>query len=331
MFKLKLKRKIIKARKAKKKAIVTNDFESAAMYRDEEKKLFAKIQKSKASSGQRSVSFLKLYSFYSYGLIVQRTNSKIPDRIEYYPFATWMNILFKAGIKSYSNINAQWSRSEQSKNQLFEQATDYYILGLVLKFLSTQNGWYTLDRSMILGLLPHNCFLNEFTARPSSNLFFPANDNPDASIHYAMDKENQIIGFFECFDYNFPYQCKAYFQKGNYIFNTPFFSLKFKAKYIEKPAYMLPADYAKYYLGFERNSDGRKLQLSFVAQLKLKIFFPWNWHYFRTLRLLKLQIIETFSADHYFQQFNWQTIRMQSKIVENILVKLSKEKPDQNT
>lgn len=320
----KLHRQYKKVRNLKIHAVREKSFESAASYRDQEKEILKQITLLKKK--QRSFWIKKLlyivvkhYSFN--GFYVQPSKKQIPVRIDLYPFATWLNIYLESSIAESSEMSCHWENHslyhQANSNDLIKQASEYFIILFICQNLSSVYEKYSVTRSNIEDLLETNALFRLFTLHPQHRKNFNNfQELPNVKTYFAKDEKGNINGLYERFEYLFSYPCT--FKRINKAvqFSTPYFNLHITVNH-PNLVYPLPLDYARYYLGFKRNS-GRRVSAQFILFFKWRIGLPWNWKYINQTKALIDEIKEAFCGDHYFKNLDWENKRVLGRIISNI-------------
>ncbi|MFA9392561.1 MAG: UvrB/UvrC motif-containing protein [Prolixibacteraceae bacterium] len=330
-FNTKHLRKKADAFRAKKiEAVRQQDFEGAAYYREVEKKLEARLKPSVLRVKWKLIFELvkiKLYEMNAtelYGFFVQSSKESFPVSIEDVYFSVCLHNYFAASCAESNYLAKIWKGeqvNERIRENLVEQATEYFFIRSLLSFLSQSNGSFHLDRTNIKTVLNTNLFLNLFSTPTTKRKPFQ-NGEYDQNIksNFALSDEKEILGFYEAFDYTFRYKCSLERENRCLVISTPYFEIKLRIFFSMKNTLLLPLHYSEYYLGFKKNS-GHRINAYLKVSLKLRMIFPWNWHYIKTLKELRTELKEAFSAKHYFEKLNWEPIRIQSRIIENLLNK----------
>ncbi len=320
-----LNRKQHETRKKKIKAVKSQNFEEAAHLREKEKMITNRIRKIREEKimyrkKARCSPWVKEYSIKA--CFVQPAVGELPVRIEFYPYATWLNIYLIATINELKRIEYLWKHmkfKQKSKTKnIIELASEYHLIDLIFQYLECKHGIFTIDRNQIHSYLESNPIFNLITLHPKERQNFTI-DDADANIRscYSYDDNQNINGFYKRFSYDLPFKCSLTQNDGQVIITSSLFSIYIKVNF-DFDAYTLPFEYAKYYLGFKKSS-GRKVHFHIMYQLKWRMALPWNWKYKKKLRKLQKAIEEDISADHYFKTIDWKQMRMQAVITENII------------
>lgn len=256
-----------------------------------------------------------------YGLFIQQKKNDNPVRCEGYPFSEWLNICIQAIIAEKPLTKKLWEDNIFEKRKLIEEATEYYFIMLVLSHFNdySEKGKYELTRLDVASLIRSNRFLDLFSMPMQDRKSFN-DDDIESGVKFKCitDINNNITALFEEFDYKFPYECKLQREGALVIFSTPFMILKFRISYNGSGAH-LPIDFCKFYLGFKKNSGQR---VNAAIQLSIKwpiLLLPKYWQNIDSIFSLKKYLHESFSSESFFNSFDWKSIHMQSRIIENII------------
>ncbi len=328
MFRIyKLKRDIKKVRTDKLKRIKERNFEAATFLRDKEKKLQNKIANlqtktklnEKLQKRLKSLLYIRIYEKI-YGLFIQKGKTRIPVRCEGYPYSNWLNIYLQAIFAEKPLMKNLWEENLQERKKLIEEATEYYLITLILTHLSeySEKEKYEITRFDVDSLTSSNRYLNLFSTAMNKRKIFDGEEiDKSLTFKYATDENNNIAGLFEEFHYKFQYKCNLKKEGSVIILETPFMILKLKVRY-NYNAIHLPIDFCRFYLGFKKNS-GQRVNLAIQRSIKWTVFLiPKYWKYIKPFFSLKELLTENFSSSYFFNSFDWNTLYIQSRIIENI-------------
>lgn len=260
------------------------------------------------------------------GFFIQNEKYSFPVRCEGYPYSEWLNIYFQAALAESAELSRIWKDPlvpQTEKDQLVSEATEYYFITILLMHFNSiifeKIHATTLQRDDIPEILKTNRFLELFSRpREERAMFSNVEISKELSTQFSSHEPNEDFAFFEEFRINLPKRSR-FFRKNNWlILDTPLFKLQFHASY-DGHAIGLPIDFARYYLGFKKNT-ARRVNAVIKTRIKFRaLFYPRSWHYFNNLFNGIEFTEECFSEFHFFKKINWDQIYTQSRVIENIL------------
>jgi hypothetical protein len=260
------------------------------------------------------------------GFFIQNEKYSVPVRCESYRYSEWLNIYFQAALAEDAELARIWKDplvSQTEKDKLISEATEYFfitsLLSLFKKCFSVRNRTTTLTRNNIPEILRSNRFLELFSRpREQRPMFANVEINKELSIQFSSHEPNEAFAFFEEFCFTLPKRSR-FLREGKWlILDTPLFKLQFHASY-DGYAIGLPIDFARYYLGFKKNT-ARRVNAVIKTRIKLRaLFYLRSWHLINDLFNGIELTEESFSKFHFFKKINWDQIYTQSRVIENIL------------
>jgi hypothetical protein len=259
------------------------------------------------------------------GFFIQNGKDSVPARCEGYPYSLWLNIFFRAAFAEDAELACIWRDKmglQAEKDKLISEATEYFfitsLLYLFQKPFSVKNRSTILTRNDIPEILRTNRFLELFSRpREERSMFSNVLINKELSTQFSSHEPNEDFAFYEEFCFSLP-KGSHFFREGKWLFlDTPLFELKFYTSY-DGCAFGLPLDFARYCLGFNKNT-ARRVNAVIQTRIKLRaLFYPRSWHYINDLFNGIEFTEESFSESHFFKKINWDQLYTQSRVIENI-------------
>lgn len=256
------------------------------------------------------------------GCYIIKEDGGIPIQIERYLFSHYLNIYFHAALSENKELSDFWKDSNTSrleKEKLVTEAVEYYFTGSFLEWLEKKENnsdeRITFNRGNIPELVTTNRFLELFS-KPIERRSVFINEKVDLNFrtHTVLNDNKEIIGLFENFQFLLPFEVSIKRDNQTLIFESSEFKLKLtihtKGPQGYSLGYGLPVDFSKYYLGFTKNTaKGINLEITLSESLEKPLGFNDFISDFES----------AFSAEKFFSDYDWESLCIQARMVENIL------------
>lgn len=327
MFKsLRLKKQLRLEKELKIQEVKNQNFDSAALHREKELEILHQLQstrKGKLYKGIKSLFHIRK-SEYLYGIYIQKKETDLPIYLPFYYFSREINHYLECFFAEHPAFRFDWNELAHKRRSMIKGVTEYYFITEILDHFTRwgcdplkNNSHHELRRDDIEDILESNVFLRIFSTPIEYRKLFTEYFGNDITYATPKQENGNPAGYYHKFQYKLPYQLKLERAKGKYVISTPFLILKFSVRCGAEER--LPRDFGQLFLGFDIVKVPR---IDFQIDMYIRwpvLIFPKYWKYLKTIRTLNQRLRESFSSEYYFRSFDWKSIYMQSRIVENLL------------
>jgi len=281
--------------------------------------------------------FRKQHQTYKFeGFIVFNKKDFLPVFCDGYKYSESLKMNFDAAFVENKAMNHIWFSEKQSqneKNNIIIEATEYYLIDLLSTHLKDyfytkeidQSLIETISRNDIPSILLKNRFLELFSKPMNQREAFlkkiEKNESEDSEIRgkILFMSLGRFGPLFKNFEFVLPTKSKVSKTDNVLFIDTPRFILSFQVNY-QGFGTVLPRGFEKYYLGFESYDefDVNEIEVKVQFDFKPSSYFSLKgWNYYEWADDFVEKADQYFSAETYFNKIKWSTVYTQIKALEN--------------
>jgi hypothetical protein len=262
---------------------------------------------------------------YMTGVLIQSKKEDIPVKVDRYLFSAMANNYFEAAFAEEPELENIWKNPEipqAQKSLLIRDVAEYYFLDMFLDWFSHGKcncpGFMKTDMKEFEVSLNGNTFWRIFTRPMEERAVFNGEQRKEGVTQYSVSDDNGNLKAL-CHDFQpfLPVEVSFYRYNKGLIINGDGFEILLRVLY-EGCRFPLPEGFARYYLGFRKNSGIRiNMELSFYKQKR-----SWNeshQSFFKKLAGFLEFFKESFSFDHFLKKYDWENLLIQSEIFDRLL------------
>jgi len=262
---------------------------------------------------------------YLTGVLIQPTKEDIPVKVDRYLFSAMAHNYFQAAFAEEPELENSWNNLEippSQKSSLIKDVAEYFFLDMFLDWFShvksDSSGINKTDMNEFDETLSGNMFWRIFTRPMEERAGFEGEQRKEGVTQYAVsDESGNLKALYHDFQPFFPDEVSFYRYDKGLLISGDGFSIFLRVLF-DGCSYPLPDGFARYYLGFPKNSGIRvNLELSFDKQ-------PQTWNeshqpFLKRLAGFQKFFMESFSFDHFLKKYDWENLLIQSEIFDRLL------------